>query len=76
VELPEQDRGEAEKLVGETRRLLEEINAADRDDAMVLQQRKLNVGKQINQAVAARQVNKTYAAAAYGRRMGAMDIGG
>jgi hypothetical protein len=74
--LSKQDRAEAEKLVEETRRLLEEITTADRNDAMVLQQRKLNVGKQINQAMAARQVNRTYAAAAYGRRASRMDVGG
>jgi len=74
--LPEADRGEAEKLVGETRRLLEEITTADRNDAMVLQQRKLNVGKQINQAMAARQVNRSYAVAAYGKRASRMDVGG
>lgn len=64
----------AEFLLGETRRLLEEITAADRNDAMVLQQRKFNLGREINQAAAARQVNKSYAAAAYGRRPSSMDV--
>jgi hypothetical protein len=32
----------------------------------VLQQRKLNLGRQIQQATAARNVNRTYGAAAYG----------
>jgi hypothetical protein len=59
-------RSEAEELVAETRRLLEEIAAADRDDALVLQQRKFNAGKAINQAVVARKFNTTYAQAAYG----------
>lgn len=67
-------RDRAEALMGETRRLLEEITAADRDDALVLQQRKLNLGRQINQAAAARQVNKHYAAAAYGARPARMDV--
>jgi hypothetical protein len=52
--------------MAETRRLLEEITTSDRNDAMVLQQRKLNLGKQITQAKAARQVNRNYATAAYG----------
>ena len=68
------ERERAEALLGETRRLLEEITAADRDDALVLQQRKLNLGRQINQAAAARQVNKNYAAAAYGARPARTDV--
>jgi hypothetical protein len=64
--LPAERRGEAEGLMAETRRLLEEITTSDRNDAMVLQQRKLNLGKQITQAKAARQVNRNYATAAYG----------
>jgi hypothetical protein len=64
----------AENALAETRRLLEAITAADRNDALVLQQRKLNLGKQINQASAARQVNRNYAAAAYGTRPPRMDV--
>jgi hypothetical protein len=56
----------AESLLGEVRALLEQITAADRNDALVLQQRKLNLGRQIGQAAAARQVNRSYASAAYG----------
>jgi hypothetical protein len=67
-------RAKAEFLVGETRALLEQITAADRNDALVLQQRKLNLGRQINQATAARQVNRSYAAAAYGARPSRMDV--
>ena len=59
-------RAQAEGLLAETRRLLEAITTADRNDALVLQQRKLNLGKQIHQAQAARSVNRNYAAAAYG----------
>ncbi len=47
-------RDKAEALLAETRRLLEQITTADRNDALVLQQRKLNLGRQINQATAAR----------------------
>lgn len=64
----------AERLLAETRRLLEEITAADRNDALILQQRKLNLGKQINQAQTARQVNRNYAAAAYGKVAPRMDV--
>jgi hypothetical protein len=64
--LPGDLRAEAETLVGETRRLLEEIASADRDDTLVLQQRKMNLGRGINQAAAARKFNRAYAAAAYG----------
>jgi hypothetical protein len=37
---------------------LQRITEADRDDAMVLQQRKLNLGKQIKAGAAAGQVNR------------------
>jgi hypothetical protein len=62
--LNETDRSLAESLLAETRFLLEQITSADRDDALVLQQRKLSLGKQINQAASARQVHRRYAAAA------------
>lgn len=67
-------RNSAEGLLAETRQLLEKITSADRDDAIVLQQRKLNLGRQISQTTTARTVNKTYAAAAYGKRPSTMDI--
>lgn len=67
-------RERADALLGETRRLLEQITSADRDDALVLQQRKLNLGRQINQASAARALNRSYAAAAYGVRPPRMDV--
>ena len=66
VEIEPADRVRAESLLTEARRLLEEITAADRNDALVLQQRKLNLGRQINQASAAKQVNRNIAASAYG----------
>jgi hypothetical protein len=59
-------RMRAEGLLAETMRLLEEITTADRNDAMVLQQRKLNLGKQIDRTVTAKRVNTRYATAAYG----------
>jgi hypothetical protein len=69
-----EQRNHAEDLLAETRRLLEEITTSDREDAMVLQQRKLNLGKQINQASAAKRINRNYAAAAYGKRASTMDV--
>ena len=68
------ERVSAETLLAETRRLLEQITAADRNDTIVLQQRKLNLGKQINKTSVAKVVNKTYAAAAYGSRRSSVDI--
>jgi hypothetical protein len=67
-------RAQAERLLAETKRLLEEITTSDRNDALILQQRKLNLGKQISQASAARQVNRNYAAAAYGTKVSRMDV--
>jgi hypothetical protein len=65
----------AETVMEESRTILEEITTADRNDTLVLQQRKLNLGKEINRTSLAFQRNKTYAAAAYGspRRTG-LDI--
>jgi hypothetical protein len=67
-------KSSAEGLLAETRRLLEQITTADRNDAMVLQQRKLTLGRQINQATAARTMNRNYATAAYGARKPTMDL--
>lgn len=67
-------RSKAEANLAETRRLLEEITTADRSDALVLQQRKLNIGRQLNQASSAKQVNRNIAAAAYGSRGPRMDV--
>lgn len=72
--LKSEQRVQAERLLAETRRLLEEITAADRNDALILQQRKLNLGKQLSQATAAKQVNRNYAAAAYGTKVSRMDV--
>jgi hypothetical protein len=67
-------RARAEALLAESRTLLEQITAADRDDALVLQQRKLNIGKEIRQTSSARQVNRMYGVAAYGRKPSQMDV--
>jgi hypothetical protein len=67
-------RGRAEALMAETKTLLEQITTADRRDVLVLQQRKLNIGKKIAQTNSARQVNRNYAAAAYGTSRPRMDV--
>jgi hypothetical protein len=72
--LPADERGQAESSLSQARDLLEQITAADRNDALVLQQRKINLGRQISQAATARQVNRTYAAAAYGKPPARMDV--
>ncbi len=74
AELDGETRARAEEMVTEARQLLEQIMASDRTDALALQQRKLNVGRQINKASGARQINRTYANAAYGQRRPRMDI--
>jgi hypothetical protein len=54
--------------------LLEEITVADRNDALILQQRKMNLGHQITQATVGRRVNRSYAAAAYTGRAAGVDL--
>jgi hypothetical protein len=66
--LPAANRQRAADLMAETRALLERITAADRNDVLVLQQRKLNLGRQLGQATTGRTVNRAYAAAAYGAK--------
>lgn len=68
------DRAKAESLLAETRELLERITTADRNDVLVLQQRKLNLGRQIRQAQVARSVNRNYGASAYGNQKPNMDV--
>jgi hypothetical protein len=71
--LPTDQRDRGRGLLAESRQLLEQITTADRNDALVLQQRKLNVGKQLRQAAAARGAGRQYAALA-GSRPAAMDV--
>jgi hypothetical protein len=61
-------------MVAETRKLLEQIMNSDRRDALVLQQQKLNLGKQIHKAASAKQINRMYATAAYGQKPSRMNI--
>jgi hypothetical protein len=73
--LPDDRRQHVETVMLSSRQLLEQITRSDQDDVMLLQQRKLNVGKQIGAAVVSRQVNRAYAGAAYGSRGGGrMDV--
>lgn len=69
-------RARAEAMLIETRTLLQQITESDQRDALVLQQRKLNLGKQIQQASSARQINRNYAAAAYGAPKPRMNTAG
>lgn len=68
------ERVRAESLMGESRRLLQQITSADRDDALVLQQRKLSLGREINRATVGKQVNRKYVTAAYGRPRSSVDV--
>jgi flagellar biosynthesis/type III secretory pathway chaperone len=72
--LPDPQRGKAQGLMAESRQLLEQITTSDRNDALVLQQRKIEVGRALRMAAAGRQVSRSYASAAYGSRPGSMDI--
>jgi hypothetical protein len=73
-ELPADRRRSAEEMLAETRRLLEQITSADKDDVLVLQQRKLSLGRQITQAGTARTINRNYAASAYGKPPARVDV--
>jgi flagellar biosynthesis/type III secretory pathway chaperone len=72
--LPEARRTLAQELMAESRKLLEQITAADRNDALVLQQRKIEVGRMLRHNAAARNVSRSYTAAAYGRPRASVDI--
>ncbi len=68
--MSETDRASALEMLAETKVLLMRITQADQDDVLLLQQRKLNVGKQIAATTTARAVNNRYAANAYGAGSG------
>ena len=74
AELDSAERTDAEHLLAQSRTLLEQITASDRNDALILQQQKFNLGRQIGQATSARHLNKTYGAAAYGRPNSQVDL--
>jgi hypothetical protein len=72
--LDQADRQQAEELLAKTRELLELIVSGDRDDALVLQQQKLNVGRQLATTQTLQTVNRKYATAAYGRPAPRLDV--
>ncbi len=74
VELAPADRGMAEEMMSETRRLLEKIMSSDKDDSLILQQRKLSVGREIQRTVTAQRASRSYATSAYGQRGSSMDL--
>ena len=61
------DRTKIEQLFHTTRDLLERITESDQNDALVLQQRKLSVGRQIHHANSAGVAHQRYAAGAYAK---------
>ncbi len=63
-------RAEVQSMLAEAKSLLAEITQSDQDDVLLLQQRKLNVGKQIAATSTAKKVNTRYAANAYGAAQG------
>lgn len=73
-DLPDDLRARAQSLMSESRKLLEQITSADRNDALVLQQRKIEVGRALRQTTVARTVNRSYAAAAFAARPSSVDI--
>ncbi len=68
--MSEDQRVGALEMLAETKTLLMQITQADQDDVLLLQQRKLNVGKQIAATSSARVVNNRYAASVYGANQG------
>lgn len=69
-----QQRQSAEELFAQTRTLLEQIVSGDKDDALILQQQKLNVGRQLGATQSQQSVNRRYAASAYGRPQARLDV--
>ena len=67
-------RSQVESLLDETRRMLELITVSDRNDAMVLHQRKQSVGREMQQATSAVTVNRRYAVAAYGSQKSTLNV--
>ncbi len=74
VKLDSDVRARADAMLAESKALLEQITAADRADVMVLQLRKNNLGRQIQQIGTARQINRSYVNAAYGKSESRMDV--
>ena len=70
-----ESRATIEARFAAARDLLAQITQSDQDDALLLQQRKLAVGRQLQRTTVTRQVNRGYAANAYGNNVGGrMDV--
>ncbi len=67
-------RAELEGKFARSRDLLMQITQADQDDALVLQQRKISVGRQLRATTSGKLTNRNYAAAAYATPGGRMDV--
>lgn len=61
LELSTEMRDSIESLMLQTRQLLEMITTSDRNDTMILQQRKLNVGRQLSKAKIGQNASRGYA---------------
>lgn len=68
------DRVRIEAKFAEVKGLLAAITQADQDDAMLLTQRKIQVGQQLRHTNAGAQMNRRYAASAYAGVGGRMDV--
>lgn len=73
-EFDEATRAAFQANFADARALLQRITQADQDDVLLLQQKKLSVGKQLRQTTDARQINRNYAASAYGKAPPKMNI--
>jgi hypothetical protein len=67
-------RSDLESKFAQSRDLLMQITQADDDDALMLQQRKMAVGRQLRQTTSGRVMNQKYAAGAYATTGGRMDV--
>ena len=67
-------RGELEAKFAQARDLLLQINQADSDDVLMIQQRKIEIGQQLRRTGTARMMNQKYAAGTYAAAGGRMDV--
>ncbi|MDW8263043.1 MAG: hypothetical protein RMJ35_11005, partial [Phycisphaerales bacterium] len=67
-------RKHVESMMTEIRSLLDRILQADREDALMLEQRKSSIGRQIGRATASRAVGRAYAAVGAPAREANVDV--
>lgn len=72
--LDSEHRGRATAAVERIRFLLEQVTRGDRDDALILQQRKIAIGRQIGVAAVGRQSARGYASATGPSTPSAVDL--